>query len=460
VALPPLQLVAEELHLPQAEDPFRAELFRPLLIEEIGYSVPSRLTVGLVFLSFVLGALLLGVVLRRAGWPTVQGWLAPAAALVIGLGFLTAGKWSRRGAAPTVAVAEIVEAVDGKEEAAVHGILAAYRPNSGPAAIGAERGGFFDMDMKGLEGQARRHLQTDMDAWNWENLSLPGDVRTAPFRTTVATGEPISARARFGPEGMEGSLLYGPFKNVSDALLAGPGGRNMAVRLAADGSFRAGSPDVLPPDQFLADAVLTDEQQRRQGLYRAFLKRPRTERGEVQPVLLAWADPLDLRFNLVADSRLVGTALLAVPLRLQRPQPGARVTIPAPLISWQRVLPRGITRPLLDSVSEADQELRFQVPAAALPLQIKRARLTARIDAPSRQITISASADGRPTELHRVDSPLDLIRVEIVDPRLLRLDEQGGLHLKLNINDPPRTGLAAQKWRIEYIDLEVIGRAE
>jgi hypothetical protein len=456
---PPLQRFAEELNPPKEEDTYRAELFRPWLIDEIGFAVPNRTTVAWIFAAFAFGALVLGLLLRRAGWPTLQGWLAPTAALIVGIGFFAAGEWSRRAAVPTVAVAQIVEPAGGTDDSAVHGVLAAYRSDSGPAEPAGDHGGAFELDMAAMEGQARRYVQTDLDRWKWENLSLPGGIRFAPFRFTASMSEPISAVARFGPEGIEGRLMPGPFQAVQDALVTGSGGRNMAVHLQTDGSWRADSKDVLAPDLFLPNAVLTDEQQRRQELYRELLNKQRKERGVARPVLLAWAKPIDAGFHLVRDGRTVGTALLVVPIRFDRPEPGSRVAIPAPLVTWQRVLPGGLGKPTFDSVSQADQLLRFQIPVVALPLKIERVRLTAKIDALSRRVTISAGPEGSRTELHRAESPLDLIRVEIADPRLLQQDEQGGLYLNVHINDPSTLG-TPQEWRIEYIDLEITGRAE
>src|SRR5205807_2010809 len=122
---------------------------------------------------------------------------------------------------------------------------------------------------------------TDLGAWHWENLSLPAGVRYAPFRFSAATGKPVTATATFGPDGLEGKLEAGPFTgpgdallNSGDALLNSPGARHLALRLRPDGTFRAGSADVLPAGQPLAGGLLSDRQQRRQAFYREFLKQP------------------------------------------------------------------------------------------------------------------------------------------------------------------------------------------
>jgi hypothetical protein len=460
---PALEAVADHLEPPPEAASFSAEAFRPLLTAEIGYSVLDRNTVALVFGGSLLAALILAIVLRRTRRQELLGWLGPAAALAAAAIFVALGESSRRAAPPTVAVAQVVHAVPGQAEVAAHGLLAAYRPDSGRAEIGARRGGFFELDTGGIEGQIRRLIVTDLDAWHWENLDLPAGVRFAPFRTTVPTGEPLAASARFGPEGLEGRLTPGPFRDVADAVLNTPNRRSVAVRLQPDGSFRAGSPDVLAPGQFLPGAVLSDQQQRRQDLYREFLKHPPRGGADGQagsdPVLLAWAEPIDLGFALVPRARRLGTALLVIPLRLERTPPGTRVIVPGPLVAVRRLVDEAAAVPLQREGQQAvAMHLRFQLPAAVLPLKVERARLALKIDAPGRRVTVSAYGPaGKLRELRRVDSPLDPIRLDLTGEGAPRLDEAGGLHLDLAIGDSAR---GSNRWAIEYLELEVTGQTE
>jgi hypothetical protein len=463
----PLVTVADALTVPAEQTTVPVEAFRQPLGEEIGYDVVNRGTAALVFGAFLLAGLTLAAALRRSRRPELVGLAIPAAALTAAGAFLGLGELSQQPAA-TVAVAQVVTGVPGTEDAPVHGLLAVYRPESGPAELGAGRGGFFDLDMSGVEGQNRRFILTDMDAWHWEGLDLPAGVRLATFRYTGRAGEPITAVAHFGPEGLEGMLASGPFREPTDALLATPEGRNLTARLQPDGSFRADPDDVLPAGQFLASAVLTDRQQRRQDLYRQFLKQP--EGGDTRPgnLLLAWADPIDMHFRLAADARTVGTALLALPLRLERSAPGTRVHIPGPLVPGRRLVD-GRPEPLPGGAHQQalDVPLRFQLPAAVLPLKIERARLVARIDAPGRRVTISGGPEAGKGELHHVDSPVDPIRLDITDRSFLRVDAGGGLHLNLAVGDQPQAGGSTpgarpvgQGWRIDYVELEVTGRTE
>jgi hypothetical protein len=155
-----------------------------------------------------------------------------------------------------------------------------------------------------------------------------------------------------------------------------------------------------------------------------------------------------------------------IPLLLERPAPGTRVTVPAPLVPYQRILSGGPVRPVLESNQAIAMQLRFQLPAALLPLKVEQARLVAKINAPSRRVTVSGlPADGKPVAFPPVESPLDPVAVTITDEPLLRPDEEGGLHLELAVSDTlgggqagPKAPQMDEKWTIEYVELEVIGR--
>jgi hypothetical protein len=459
--------LAAEIQPLEKEPPFPVKTFTPMLTAEIGYAVVRPGTVGLVFGAFLLAAFALGVALRKLGRAEWLGWLGPGAALGAAAAFVALGESSRRVAPPTVAVGQIVDAGTGTEEVAVQGLLAVYRPDSGPAKVGPTQGGFFHLDMTGLEGQSRRLVLTDMDAWHWDNLALPAGVRLAPFHYTAPTREPITAVARLGPDGVEGKLAAGPFGDVGDALISVPGGRQLAVRPQADGSFRAGSRDILPQEQFLASAVLSDRQQRRHELYRAFLKQPGAGRLKDRNVLLAWADPIDLHFNLAPNARQVGDALLVIPLRMERSAPGTRVTVPGPFLPYRRIMAEGSAPPTLESRLGTSMLLRFQLPPEVLPLKVERARLTLKINAPSRRVTVSGRTGKELVELRHIESPLDPVRLDISDERFLHLDADGGLYLNLAVSNPPKGsggsgGVAAtgENWKIDYLEIEVSGRTE
>jgi hypothetical protein len=306
--------------------------------------------------------------------------------------------------------------------------------------------------------------------WRWEGLSLPAGLRQGPFRCSVPTETSARAVATFGPDGLEGKLYAGPFRNVSDAVVVAlpesqltPGERHalrpLAVSLAEDGTFRATGRDALPPGRYLAGTLLSDRQQRRQELYRQFLHRPPAHLLG-RTVLFCWADPIDTHFRFPAGARQAGDALLVVPLEYRPPEAGARVTVPGPLVSYRRLQDDLIRRLTTEGGDELEQQLRFQLPAPVLGMQVERARLTARVEAPSRRVVVSAGG----SEVHNAEAP-DVLRVEIDKPGLLTLDPEGGLRLSVRISDLPggkKQGASTGsdgRWKIHYLELEVVGKA-
>jgi hypothetical protein len=459
-----LSVVADELTVDPAER-YPVEAFESLLSQEIGYVVLSRATILVIFAVFLLGTLGASALARTTRRPELLGWIGPLAAVGAAAALLVLADSARRGTPPTVAVAQIIEASAGTPEVTVEGLLAVYRPASGPADLGGERGGFFDLDMAAIEGRTRRLIMTDLDAWHWENLDLPAGVRRAPFHFCAATGEPITATARFGPAGLEGKLAAGPLQNLTDGLVTAATARNLALRLAADGKFSAAAEDALAPGHFLAGTILSDRQQRQQEIYRRLLKRSESQFDDDRHLLVVTAEPLEMPFRLGRDARVVGTSLLSLPLRLERTDPGTQVTIPGAFVPYQRVLGDKLSRQMRESTQTADMHLRFQLPRVVLPVEVDRARLTAKILARSRRVAVSGRADGALVELHRVDNPQGPFQVDITEPRFLLLDQGGGLHLNISVSEPldaknaePGTINPDQVWTIEYIELEVAGR--
>jgi hypothetical protein len=144
-------------------------------------------------------------------------------------------------------------------------------------------------------------------------------------------------------------------------------------------------------------------------------------------------------------------------LEFERPAAGTRVTIPSAFLPYRRLSEGHLQQPTLESAYPIEMDLRFQLPPSVRPLTVERATLTLRVRAPSRRVAIGGLADGRPFPLEVVESPVEPVRVEVTDERLLRPDDQGGVHLTVTITNVGEGPFDSQ-WRIEGVGLEVVGR--
>lgn len=465
VPLRPLERLAAEFQGDREQGGVLAEDLEPLLRAEIGYSVIGRPTVALVLGGFAASLLVIGWLVRRSRSPGSTGWLVPAAALVAAGILIALGTARRQAVPPTVGTVAVIDAVPPTGESAVSGLFAVYRPEAGPVHFAAEHGGNVDLDAAGLEGQMRRRMVTDIDNWHWDGLALPAGVRTGPFRSTIETGD-LSVVARFGPNGLDGKLRRGPFKNLTEPLLLSPARQPVGVRLHEDGALTSGIGDALSRGQFLTDTVLTDRQQRRQEVYRRLFSRPLPRYFDGRTVLLTWTELGRSPFAGEPGSRNAAEAMVAIPVEFDRPEVGGTVTIPAGFIPWSAIVQGRPVRPTLESNMAAKMLIGFRLPPSVLPLTIERATLRARVRTPSRQFTLTGFVDGQSRLLRTVESPIDPVEVVLTDPRTLRYDSEGYLHFGIEIGsrvaaevDPGIVQLD-DTWRIESISLEVIGRAE
>jgi len=467
VPLAPLEALAWKVHPePQPVD-FQSEDLAPLLTAEIGYGILGRGGAAVILIGFVLALAGVGLWLRRSRSPELIGLIGPAVAVVAAGAFVVSGASHRRAVPSTEAAAAVVECAPETGEAAAWGIFAVYRPESGIVRVATENGGQMELDASGLEGQPRKRIQTDLDAWHWEDLTFPAGVRMGPFRSTIQAR--ASATAGFGPDGLKGRLNLGTAGNATDAVVLARSGAVLVPRLNPDGSFAVGPESRLPPGQYLPESVLTDRQQRRQNVYRIFLASPRPHHLEGQDLLLFWKDTEEVPFSGGDATRQFATALYVLPLQIERAPTGTRVTIPAGFCSFTAVTDGRGHRPVLDGVGAVHNHLRFQLPTDLSALEVEKATLIARVRAPGRRFTVSGIAHGRPIALHEALNPLESVRIEIADPRMLSLDPAGGLLVDLAVSGrigpdgkevPTRLSDPDVKWQIEELGLEVRGRVK
>ena len=455
VGINELEAIAGEFK--PSEHPFTPDDMRSLLTDEIGYSVPPRGLVVGIFGAFIASLFGVGFLMRRSKQTAMVALIGPLIAFVAAGAFVAFGISARQSVPPTVATAEIVEIAPGGQEASIRGLFATYQPESGPVKLSANSGTILDLDMQGLEGQTRRRVWTDRDAWHDENLSLPAGVRLGSFRGTRTTGT-VVAKATFGPDGIRGQFLPGVFQNPSDAIFVTPNRNRSAVRMAADGKWETGGQDLLSGDRYVAGLVLSDRQQRRQDVLRKLLASASPESIAGRDTMLVWASTSDVPIAVGEVAKNVGNSLVLVPIEYERTAPSTRVSIPVAFLPYRR-FDQGTLRTLtMDSTYPVDSRLRFQLPPSVLPLTIERAVLHVKARCPYRAVTLNGYTGDVPTKLLRVEGPSETISQEIVDPKYLQLDATGGLHVGLVIGkDESDTPRSDTPWAIESIGLEIVG---
>ena len=427
--------------------------------------------------GFTLLLLVLAVFLGRRGRLELMGLAVPALSL-LAAGVLMAAGWNNRSTIPaSVAMIQVVQGVPGTDEVRTSGLAGVFSKDSQPSKLTGTSGGWMTPEMHGLEGTTRRMVWSDIDTWSWQNLPANPGLRTVEFQTAGQVAQAVEAVAEFDTRGIHGKLVLPPGLDPGDAVIATAQGR-LGVELQSDGKFTAVSTGVLGSEQYLSASVLSDQQQQRSQLMSQMLKpAPGTSHAAV-PLLLVWTKPWQAGMSLIQPNT-VGSALVSVPLRWERPAAGTSVSIPAPFLPFREVTSPDGTPPagIYDyrkgtwqpRTGSSTTWLGFSVPTHLRPLDVKSATVIFKVLGPMGRLAISAEVDNHRQELKEWDNPVGTLRYDITDRQALKLDSRGRILLRMDIGESARTsdigvnspkspgGMApATYWQFEDISLQVL----
>jgi hypothetical protein len=462
----PMKQIASEFFLPREPLPIDARVFDQHVTEYVGSSVPSRWLITSMLGGF--GALLAGVglVLWRASRLEWLGAAGPVLAVGVSAVLVVMGLSQRRSVPSTVASVQFVQAISGTNDVVVSGQTDIFAPEAATTPIASHTGGWIMPDRKGQEAQTARMVWNDMESWEWQHLPPNYSHRLGEFSTSTSTAIRIQARATFDKNGLVGRLDTAALTNPEDLIVATPTGR-IGVDLKPDGSFEALSTRVFSNDQYIGAGLLSDEQNRRSRTMAAIFTGENAADFPSEPNLLVWSDPVDVRFEFDKGHRQLGSALVAVPLVLERPQPGTEISIPAPFLTYRQVNgPDGLVAAgLYDHRHHEWQQrfrpssawLRFDVPQVLQPLQPLRAKVAVQVFGPIGKLELAVRRGNETVPLKTWTDPVGSLSAEIDDPAGLQTTD-GSLLLKVSGGDASRPGLTetggkANYWQIESLQL-------
>lgn len=439
----------------------------------VGYSIPSRGTILGVLSAFTATVAAAGLLLARAGRLEWLGIIAPIAGLVAGGTLVQAGNSQRSSVPSKAALVQLVQPLGGTSEVAINGTAGLFLADQTDGNVSGRYEGWVYPDMTGQEGTTRRMVWGDLGHWKWEHVRAVPSLRFAPFSMTVPTKGTLTARPTLNDQGLTGQLQIPEGLAPTDAVVIGPAGR-MAVDIKPDGSWSSTTGQVLSREQFLAADVLSDEQNRRLQTLKALLATQPPRFGAESPALLFWTQPWDMGVTFPESVPTDGSALVAIPLSIERPAADTTATIPTPWLPYREaigpdgVLPGGLfdNRKLVwaDKAVPGSTWIRFETPPALYPFEIESAKLNIDVSGPVGLLEVSGYRDGQVVPLQTWRDPVGRVSVEISDPKALSVDDHGRVSMRISGGDPsrpeltmpdPETGVTLSYWRLESVGLEL-----
>lgn len=465
-----LQLLAEQFLTVRKPEVQSAEIFRSSVAREIGQEIMSRGAVTRVLGGMCLGLLVTSVICFRLGRTAIIGWLGPVMAIVAALVMGLEGTRSRNAVGRSFAVGQWIEPSAPFAELRTSGVLSLYNPERWDEPLGSRGGGIFLPEELGQAGKTVRMVWTDTDHWGLENLALESGIHFAPYTYTTTVDEPIRVSATFGENGFTGELDVGSLGEVAEAILVAPNRSPIRVRWGADQKFEARSTDILTAGTFTGSALISDEQRRQQEVLQKLLGEDSQWQAADGLTMLAWITPLATPFVVNNPERRTGSAILAVPVDLQRPAKDTLVSVPSTLIGFRAVAAADGTMSSAYSnqqgkwvgeLSTATRaKLQIELPPEVLPLTIEKLTIQIKIRAPERLLQFIGHDGATEQVLQEKNSPVGTMAFIFSKTDYLQVDEKGRLFLTLGIGKHPDEAsgsISEVGWKIDDLNFGVQG---
>ncbi|MCA9121552.1 MAG: hypothetical protein H6822_13220 [Planctomycetaceae bacterium] len=418
---------------------------KPVLSEQLGYRVPSRRVAALILGLNSAVIVAAGVWLARREKLEHVSWVVVTVTTISAIVLVAIGSANTSSIPATSSILRLANVDSDTHEVYSDALAAFYSPDTVPLPLEINLTGVAEPDVQDLIGVAKRVNWDDDGRTRWENVDVAsGSVRFIRARESVVLDNPIRAQATFGHHGLEGRVTgIEQLGTLSDAIIAAPPAPNSDAQIDVRGSFRAGPNDVLAESEYVSGGMLSDEQQRRQTIYRQILAPTQQNAYPQRPTLLVWGDAFSLGLSSPDTFSQTGSTLYAVPLDIGRTLPKQPFLVPSTFIRVSTATSKhgasAVYNPRtgrwMKGVTQPTQSFfRFLLPREVVPCKVQRVEITLKVHAPSRTVELTGLRDGQQVVVESYENPSGVLTLTVDDPDLLSLDEAGGLHFGVDVS--------------------------
>ncbi|MFK7736242.1 MAG: hypothetical protein AB8B50_09450 [Pirellulaceae bacterium] len=449
----------------RAQRPLNNSLDYPL--ELLGVPVFPRAGVGVFLGGFCVLLTGIGAWFWMRGDLVWVGAAVPLTAISVALVIICAKSWMSADVEETLARVQVIEvASDGlraqvKEQAAV--LLKGVDSLSVESVSDGRANVVSDAD-NGLF----RYSITGFETWKFENENWPTGTTRYVSAYGVDLNEPLYATAKLSEAGCEIELPTRLIERFEDAILAFQPATPMfcassGTGLASNGEVKAGE------GRWIQGTFMSDEQRRRSSILQSYFGDVETK-SRPPRMLYGWTD-LWPEAELNREIASKGSALMAIPVKLQRPSAEQAVFVPHGFLKLiQSSLKAGSTAAYEDAsgrwrgeqTQAIDRPFEFVMPRELLPFRATEISLDLDINAPQRTVVVSAVTDtGEKIVLEELDSPSLPWSAKIRDPGVLKSISDGTLQVWLRVSErknPSSANVVA--WNVDSFHANVRGSVQ
>ena len=309
--------------------PLNEQLAYP--INQIGNPVVPREWVAVALIGFFVLLMMLGLWIAYIGRSASLGWLVPCATILVSVGLVSAANWMRRDIPESLSRFQMVEVSNDGSFAQIREQAAVFLGTAASMQLESSHDGIARTS-ETLASGVPSFVQNDFQKWSLANDAWPPGVWRYEADTTVPAPQLI-ARGTLSKDGLRVRLPENVPWNLEDPILSFSTGDPLLCE-PSDGGFIVNTTIDVDGDRWIAGSLLSDEQQRRLEIYRTFFKPDKTIQRPTRR-LYGWTPPWS-HSNWNRELKQLGSALVSIPIELERPMIGTEIFVPHGLIRLQR----------------------------------------------------------------------------------------------------------------------------
>lgn len=406
----------------------------------IGSPVIPRSWVALALTLFCSSLMIIAFWKSWVGKLIHVGLLAPVFAIVASGALWVATLGVRRDLDDQIGKFQLVQLAANGATAVVREQATVYQSNVSSMQLDSEVDARVKVDPSVSSGISRM-VATDFHQSTLKNSNWPAGVWRYGSHFTLSTQD-LVVQADLDPTGIQLTLPPGLPSQMADTVLVYAPGFPVICSPSANG-FRTDGSLTAEGEGWFTDAVVSDEQQRRMEVYSSLFS-PALRSGVLAGSLYGWTELWNEGPRWNRQLPTSGSALVALPVILRRPEPGVEVLVPHCLVRLRQVdnaagmstaFRESEGRWIDESMMAATLALQFVLPPETTPFAASSIDIELAIRAPQRRVRLAAMIDGVPLEITQLDSPAIPWRGRITEPEILRQLQTGTLEFRLEVGE-------------------------
>lgn len=435
-------------------------------VQLFGNPVLPRSIVGGILLAFIGILGLIGVVQWKLGDIARFGWAAPILSAVAGCGLFIASSWIRRDIPETAANLQVIQVSEDGNTASVREQGAIYLNSEKAMELTSTSDGFAIAN-EDVQSGIKRYTVEDFQQWKLSNATWPMTWRYQS--QSVLAAENLMAIGTLSEQGLR-ITLPDSIELEDPVVSMVPGapmiGSRVDRQILADGSLLAEN------DRWIDGSIITDEQRRRIEIYREFFQ-PDNRVPTLSRVVYGWTSRWDTAQWNAPDLTIAGSALVSLPIRLQRPAVGQKIALPSGVVKIERDTSSESRTSVFSDVSgkwtpdvslAINSGLQLVLPPEVLPFEATALSLELDIKAPHRTVRLLAktNATAEPIEIVRLDGPSVPWRGDITQAEILETARDGVINIILDVSerddlDADGNSASVVTWQIDNFRASLTG---